>query len=104
MRWHTDEQDRWTIEGDANLEDARRFEEACRGLPTSERLTLQMLDLDVDGGPACAALVDAVRVLATRTSVVLEDAPQSLAHVLYRVGDLRRIELVRPRVESPTVA
>lgn len=104
MRWQTDEPDRWTIEGDATLEAARRFEQACHRLPTGDRLTLQMLDLDVDDGPACAALVDAVRVLAGRTHLVLEDAPQPLAHVLYRVGDLGRLELVRPRVESPTVA
>lgn len=64
-------------------------------------------DLDVDDGVSTAAWVDVVRHLRDRWGgVTLVEAPQMLAHTLYKVGDLRdgRLELVRPREDEGTTA
>lgn len=68
-----------------------------------ERGVLDLLDLDVDDGVANARMVDLVRALRDAAgSIVVEGAPQMLAHVLYKVGDLEdgRIRLVEPRSDE----
>lgn len=67
------------------------------------RRTLDLTDLDLEDGVANALLVDLVRALRDEAGGLrLEGAPQMLAHVLYKVGDLEdgRIVLLHPRVEE----
>ena len=67
------------------------------------RRLLDLTDLDVEDGPANARLVDLVRTLRDAAGhIVLLGAPQMLAHVLYKVGDLEqgRIRLVAPRSDE----
>lgn len=97
---------RFRLSGEATLETARglvsRFD-ALEGVDGS--ITLEMLALDLEEGTATAGLVDLIRLLLARgLRVRLEDAPHELAHVLYRIGALGRVELIRPRVELPTVS
>lgn len=64
---------------------------------------LDLTDLDLEDGVANALLVDLVRALRDAGGRLrLEGAPQMLAHVLYKVGDLEdgRIVLLHPRVEE----
>ncbi|MEC7948118.1 MAG: hypothetical protein VX265_11165 [Myxococcota bacterium] len=66
------------------------------------RNTLVLTDMDLEDGIANALLVDLVRALRDMAGALrLVGAPQMLAHVLYKVGDLEdaRITLVDPRVE-----
>lgn len=68
-----------------------------------DRAVLDLMDLDVDDGVANARMVDLVRALRDAAGgIVLEGAPQMLAHVLYKVGDLEdgRIRLVAPRSDE----
>lgn len=77
--------------------------ERLRG-QTIERLDLG--DLDLDDGPALAALVTLVRRLSDNGLVTVFEAPQMLAHTLYKVGMLRggRLVLLAPRMDQGTTA
>jgi hypothetical protein len=64
---------------------------------------LHLYGLDLDTGPATVTWHQVTRLLRDRQgSVVLVDAPQMLAHSLYKVGDLSdgRIRLVDPRSDE----
>jgi len=66
-------------------------------------LRLELYGLDLDSGQAVVTWHEVVRRLRDRTGhLVLVDAPQMLAHSLYKVGDLTdgRIELVEPRMDD----
>jgi anti-anti-sigma regulatory factor len=68
-----------------------------------DRDVLDLTDLDVDDGVANARMVDLVRALRDAAGgIVVEGAPQMLAHVLYKVGDLEdgRIRLLHPRSDE----
>lgn len=95
---------RHRVEGELDLAGARLLERAVLALPRDRgALTFELHDLELRDGAACAAVVDAFRGLADRgVRVTLVAAPQSLAHVLYRVAALPRIVLVDPRQEEPS--
>ncbi len=63
-------------------------------------------ELDIDDGPALAALVGLLRRWAEPGPLVLDRAPQMLAHTLYKVGALRsgRLVLQAPRMDEGTTA
>lgn len=70
-------------------------------------LVLELYGLDVDSGGATVAWHTVVRHLRDRHGhVVLVEAPQMLAHSLYKVGDLAdgRIALVAPRSDEGITA
>lgn len=102
----------WTWQGDALVLEGALDTSAARAvLPEVQaawsdrgaRRTLDLTDLDLEDGVANALLVDLVRSLRDAAGGLrLEGAPQMLAHVLYKVGDLEdlRLELVHPRVEE----
>ena len=62
--------------------------------------------LDLDAGEAVAAAVDGVRALLVGRRLILVEAPQMLAHTLYKVGMLAdpRLALERPREDEGTTA
>lgn len=67
---------------------------------------LDLGELDLDDGPAVVEAVNLIRGLLARWGrLTVVEAPQMLAHTLYKVGDLGpRLRLVRPRVEEGTTA
>ena len=96
-------QGRHRIVGPIDVTSARLLERAIRALPAPNgALTFKLAELEVDDGPTCAVLVEAFRDLSDRgVRVTLINAPQVLAHSLYRVAALPRIVL-DPRSEEPT--
>lgn len=101
---------RFTLAGDVNAQDAARLLDAMKDAVEKESLgdarmaTLCLGELELSDGVALARMVDLVRLLlggARRVRVVRP--PQTLAHVLYRVGMLAgdaRLALVEPRQEE----
>ncbi|MFT5686651.1 MAG: hypothetical protein ACI8RZ_007607 [Myxococcota bacterium] len=92
------------VDGEIHDPDAAAFRAA---LAATHCPRLDLLDLDLEDGVSVAETVNALRTLLARHSTLtLLHAPQMLAHTLYKVGMLQdgRLVLVRPRVESPTVA
>lgn len=71
-------------------------------------LTIELGDTEMNDGAACARLATAIRQAAQRVGdVVVVEAPQVLAHTLYRVGALGdgrsgAVQLVEPREELGT--
>jgi ABC-type transporter Mla MlaB component len=67
---------------------------------------LDLSELDIEDGPALARLVSWIRLLAARRPLRLDEAPQMLAHTLYKIGALEggRIELRAPRMDQGTTA
>lgn len=65
------------------------------------RIELDLSDLELDDGSAVAEAVNAIRELLADSPVVLRQAPQMLAHTLYKAGLLRdgQLSLVEPRTE-----
>jgi len=63
-----------------------------------ERIELDLVDLELDCGSAVAETVNAIRELLETAPVVVYNAPQMLAHTLYKVGLLASERL---RVSSP---
>ncbi|MDG1480927.1 MAG: hypothetical protein P8R54_15130 [Myxococcota bacterium] len=92
------------VEGEIYDPDAAAFREALAGTRTPR---LDLLDLDLEDGVSVAETVNALRILlAHHGTMTLLHAPQMLAHTLYKIGMLQdgQLVLIRPRVESPTVA
>ena len=97
--------ERLTVDGDGTTEDAATlFEAALLGAPDVEgRLCVDLFGLDLDTGQATVAWHQTVRMLRDHFgAVTLLEAPQMLAHSLYKVGDLTdgRIRLVSPRSDE----
>lgn len=69
-------------------------------------INLDFEDLELDDGSAVAEAVNALRALLEQAPVVVHNAPQMLAHTLYKTGMLRgqRLALETPREEEPTTA
>lgn len=67
---------------------------------------LDFRDLELDDGSAVAEAVNALRELLLGARVVIKNAPQMLAHTLYKTGMLRGTELAlaSPRDEEPTAS
>jgi hypothetical protein len=92
------------VEGEIYDPDAAAFRDA---LACTRAPRLDLLDLDLEDGVSVAETVNALRILlAHHGTMTLLHAPQMLAHTLYKIGMLQdgRLVLIRPRVESPTVA
>ena len=92
-----------TFDGDLDAESAAAVVSAIDDVNSSDSaLVLNMRDVEVLEGRACAALVDAIRRAVRRLGdVVVVEGPQVLNHTLYRVGALESgcIRLVEPRDE-----
>ncbi len=71
--------------------------------PLPDHLSLQLSGFDIGDGVSAVAAVDAVRRLAQGRRLVLHNAPQVLAHNLYRVGALEEGNLLvaEMREEEP---
>ena len=70
-----------------------------------ETISLDFDELELDDGSAVAETINVLRALLMHSRVVVRNAPQMLAHTLYKTGMLRdaRLALHTPRVEEPTV-
>ncbi|MEE9274519.1 MAG: hypothetical protein V3V62_04355 [bacterium] len=93
------------VRGDLSPDGAGRLLAAVEaGEPGGARADLALGEADLPEGKAVALMVDLVRLLLGRFERVrLLEAPQSLAHTLYRTGMLRgggRLELIAPREEE----
>lgn len=76
-------------------------------LPPGGRLRIMMVDLDLEDGVSVAEMVNALRALLARgCALELHEAPQMLAHTLYKVNMLasQPITLVAPREDEGTTA
>ena len=98
-----------TVEGDCTTEDAATlFEAALREAPgPAKPVTMHLFGLDLETGAATVAWHQTVRLLRDHFgTVTLVDAPQMLAHSLYKVGDLAdgRIVLESPRSDEGVTA
>ncbi|MEL6344238.1 MAG: STAS domain-containing protein [Myxococcota bacterium] len=70
-------------------------------------LRIDLGELELDDGVAVAEMVNGLRALQRRwPALVLVEAPQMLAHTLYKVGmlDGERYQLIRPRDDEGTTA
>ncbi len=70
---------------------------------TKDVVKLDLSRLDIEGGVAIAAAVNAIRALAACSKrVIISGAPQMLGHNLYRIGMLEgAIEFVDIRLDEP---
>lgn len=98
-----------TVDGTSTTETADElFHTVTSHIPTGvPHPALHLYGLDIESGLATAAWHDVVRRLRERHGhVVLVEAPQMLAHSLYKVGDLQdgRIRLIGPRTDDGTTA
>ncbi len=75
----------------------------CAGDAT---IHLNFGDLELDDGSAVAEAVNVLRALLAQAHVVVRNAPQMLAHTLYKTGMLRgeRLALETPRQEEPSAS
>lgn len=77
------------ISGDLDASGITQFEADIAALPLlPDPLRLDLSGFDISDSLAAVAAVDAMRRLARGRRLVLQGAPQLLAHNLYRVGDL----------------
>jgi len=61
-------------------------------------LLFELDELDLEDGVSVARTISALRLAAAgRSSVTLRNAPQMLAHTLYKVGMLDTFTLIDPR-------
>ena len=92
------------IEGDLTTENAGEFASLLLALEPDSHgmIELDLNGLEIDGGMATAAAVNAIRQLASRaTKLILTGAPQMLCHNLYRIGLLDgHIELLEMRQDE----
>lgn len=95
------------LKGEVDRDIAALFVEqlASLGRPDAP-VTLDMREAELEDAAVTALLVDALRHAALRTGgLQVLEAPQVLAHCLYRVGALGKgstIQLVEPREELGT--
>ena len=91
-----------SLDGDLGPEALNRLQAGLEGLPSDAHLHLDLSDCDVDGSEALIEAIDLIRGAARRgVRVTLFQAPQLLAHGLYRIGALPTLTLVEPREEEP---
>lgn len=78
---------------------------ACRVDPEAERIELALDEVDEIDALGIAALTRELATLrANKTKITISDAPQLLAHTLYKAGMLQEpnpIILRDPRAEEP---
>ena len=86
----------YCVEGCISQSNAEEFCRALADIPKGSRL--ELLDLDIEDGVSMARIVSTLRLLRP---VVLVEAPQMLAHTLYKTFMLSTgITLMRPREED----
>ena len=75
---------------------------AALSVPPPAALVVELGDLELEDGVSVARVVTALRgALLGRTSLELREAPQMLAHTLYKVGMLGgALRLVAPRSDE----
>ena len=92
-----------TLQGDLAGPKAQAAVQAIDAIPENNGpLVLDLSEAEITEGTACAALTDAIRRAAHRLGeVIIQQAPQVLAHTLYRIGALSpgTIQLIDPREE-----
>lgn len=106
LRWH---RDTLHISGDLSGPDAAALATRLRDLPLPDgpSLSLDLGDLELEDGVSVAESVNALRHLLRRgRHLTLIEAPQMLAHTLYKVSmlDTQPITLVSPREDEGTTA
>ncbi|MEO1336006.1 MAG: STAS domain-containing protein [Myxococcota bacterium] len=92
---------RLTFEGDLDHQAVQTIVETIGAIDRGP-LSVDLTEVDITDGRACAALADALRKAAGRIGdVAVIQAPQALAHTLYRVGALGSgtLQLIEPRDE-----
>lgn len=92
-----------TVWGELSGEEGADLGSALLALPVDAEVRLLLVDLDLEDGVAVAHLVTALRALRARSArLVLVQAPQMLAHTLYKVGALADpgLVLVEPRQDE----
>ena len=97
LRWKIEERlEQYYIEGDIDRCNVDAFCSALKKLPQGG--ILDMGELDIEDGVSMASIVSALRLLRP---LVLVEAPQMLAHTLYKTHMLSTgITLVRPREDD----
>ena len=95
--WKIEESnDHYLIEGDICQDNVDRFCDALKRLPKGAHL--QLRELDIEDGVSMACIVSTLRLLRP---LLLIEAPQMLAHTLYKTHMLSTgITLLRPREED----
>jgi len=97
------------VEGSLAGEQAAALERALLAAEAhleAGELVLDLGDLELDDGVATALAVRAIRALLARRPLRLVEAPQMLAHTLYKVGGLEdgRLVVESVRADEPTTA
>lgn len=84
--------------GEVPPAEGERFAAALLAAGRGARV-VELGELDLADGPTVARVVTVVRSLAEPAGIVLREAPQMLAHTLYKVGGLAagRVVLEDPR-------
>jgi len=96
------------IEGDLDHQQATALA-AAFAMRTDQgaELRVEMDTLELEDGVSVAEMINGLRALLSRwEQLTLVEAPQMLAHTLYKVGMLRsgRIVLIDPREDQGTTA
>ena len=97
---------RLELGGSPTAAGASAWREAVLASACSPVESLALADLELDSGLAVVEAVNLVTQLRERHGpLVLSEAPQMLAHTLYKIGALTRgISLEHPRTGSGTTA
>jgi anti-anti-sigma regulatory factor len=70
--------------------------------PAPDRLVVEMSETSDLDGVGTATIVNLLRrALEGGSRIILDSPPQMLAHTLYKIAMLERIEIMHPRVEEP---
>ena len=94
-----------TFEGDLKGSSLDAAVAAIDAVGAVDVLSVELGEVEVTDGRACAALAQALRQAAGRIGeVIIIEPPQALAHTLYRLGSLRSgtLQLIEPREELGT--
>jgi hypothetical protein len=92
------------IEGELSIQNVERFYTSLSQLlsarhKTSSPWVLELNDMEIEDGPSVAEMVNIIRA---HRPIVLHNAPQMLAHTLYKTGLLQdgSIQLRDPREDE----
>lgn len=94
----------YRVAGSFDREAAEAFAAFCADIGSPGTVELDLAEMEIESGAACAAIVRAVRILLERGGVRLVQPPQVLAHSIYRLGLLPDVELIDPRTDEPTAS
>jgi len=103
-RWLRVTNDLLVVSGELTQSTVASFENELSRLPDlPPELVVDLSNFEIDDGVAAVAAVNAMRLLARGRHVILREAPQLLAHNLYRVAALEdgHITLQSMREDEP---